>query len=634
MADAEVKYACSEMLEHLGFPYSEIDDLHDLRDKGRVSDVLIIPESSLIEAREAEAVVASQCSLLFTGAVPEKLWDYLGCRVEAIKGFSPPRVSGLLKIDRTSTVPFFYEFPILTCEGKKLETIATVENEQGDYTGANIIRRKGRCSAIVVPQIFRSAAYLLAGSEAILPSQYNERHGSVDKHGRIDGRKTEIYKRGFSRIPIVNVYEELLFQVFLEFSRKTETPLIFKRLYPGDFDMALCITHEVEHAMNPLIMLDAIHSFAGRALDEAVAESILGLIAIFSSALSRLHISDCRNSLRLLPRFIGTKLMRLNPVWNFRRYVEIEKGFGVTSSFYFLMNRTRMDSDYDFESPLIKEAVTSLRGNGCETALHASYYSCNNSSMLKEEKLALEKALGSNIVGVRHHFNRITIPLTWEYHEKAGLLYDATFGYAQEAGFAAGICLPFMLWNFKSKKRIRTLEIPAIIADGALFQRRYLGLRVEDAWELCRQLVNTVHEYSGVLTLGWHSSLDWKRYRPWFDLYAKILEYSSSFKPWFANGEKLAEWWNLRRSISLEDKMDGSSSVTFYVNSPSQCRLSLGAFIPSGKGIPELFVNGRRLDEKTITKEGEKLIFLLNIPKGETIVVLQSRSDDQAAPLH
>ena len=52
----ELKYACVEMLDHLGLPYSEIDDLRGLKGDGDVSDVLILLGTSIVGMEEALAV--------------------------------------------------------------------------------------------------------------------------------------------------------------------------------------------------------------------------------------------------------------------------------------------------------------------------------------------------------------------------------------------------------------------------------------------------------------------------------------------------------------------------------------------------------------------------------------------------
>lgn len=622
--DEEVKYACTEMLDQIGVPYREIENLRVLKGQNDASYVLILPESSELKVEEAKAVRKSSYSVILTGHVPYELRDDVRCNVVDVKGADPPGISGVITVSGMDAVPFFFEYPVLEFRGNTFQKIGEIEAEHKVQMGVILVEHDSRSFAIIAPQIFRSVTYLLAGSEATLPQQTSESLGLLDEYGRIDGRKTEICRRGFLHTPTVNVYQTLLLRILEEISNRRKTPLVHKWVLPRNHNLAFCLTHDMEHVTSPLVGAEAIVSFGSGRPIEGLARSILALAAVVSAVFSRLHVFEPKDSLRLLPKSMVPKLMRYNPVWNFDKYIETERQFGATSSFYFLVNSTDEDSDYDFQNPLIKEAMEFIKKSGCEAGLHASFYSYNDAGKIEKEKALLEKVSRKKIVGVTQHYMRMVIPDTWKDQESSGLVYDATFGYAQDVGFRAGTCLPFRPWDFVNKRRISILEIPLVIMDGTFFQKQYLRLPPEKAFQMCKELVDVVHRYHGVLTLSWHPYtmlIDRKRNWSWLNFYKDILIYSLRYNPWYTSGKRLAEWWNLRRRVSFTDISWYRSKLNFCINSPKNYNgFSLRIYVPQDSRNVKLFVNNEKLAKKNIVKKGKFLLFSFNLLKGKNEV--------------
>ena len=126
-----------------------------------------------------------------------------------------------------------------------------------------------------------------------------------------------------------------------------------------------------------------------------------------------------------------------------------------------------------------------------------------------------------------------------------------------------------------------------------------------------------------MLTLNWHSSINRERDRSWFELYPKILAYCLRYNPWFTSGEKLAEWWNLRRLISFEEVPGPESELEFYVNSPRDYEgFSVKTYIPINFKDVKLFVNDRKLGKEKILRENNVLLFFFDVLKGRNKVKL------------
>jgi peptidoglycan/xylan/chitin deacetylase (PgdA/CDA1 family) len=227
-----------------------------------------------------------------------------------------------------------------------------------------------------------------------------------------------------------------------------------------------------------------------------------------------------------------------NPFWNFKEIMELEAKYNAKSSFYFLtLDPGEIDCRYMIEN--IKDELSTISDNGWEVGLHGGHESYNNLEDLKKKKQRLEKILGKEVIGYRNHFLRFKVPDTWELLSKAGFKYDSTFGYADCAGFRNGMCHPFKPFNVNTGKQIDILEIPLTIMDCTLL-RDYMRLDFKKAWELTKQLIDTVEQYNGVITILWHNTYMQEEN---LEYYEKILKYCSEKNAWMTSGEEIHRVW-------------------------------------------------------------------------------------------
>ncbi|MEM2144981.1 MAG: phosphoribosyltransferase family protein [Candidatus Jordarchaeaceae archaeon] len=151
-----------------------------------------------------------------------------------------------------------------------------------------------------------------------------------------------------------------------------------------------------------------------------------------------------------------------NPYWNFKKILELEEKYSATSSFYFkTASKDLVGWTYDVE--ILKDELGYILDMGGEVGLHGGYYSYNNSEKLKEEKNYLEKILGRRIVGIRMHYLRFNVPLTWRLLADFDFEYDTTFGFPDMPGFRNGMCHPFRPYDLDKGNSIDILEIPLTI---------------------------------------------------------------------------------------------------------------------------------------------------------------------------
>jgi len=254
-----------------------------------------------------------------------------------------------------------------------------------------------------------------------------------------------------------------------------------------------------------------------------------------------------RNMCGFLP-LVKTKLhVREGHYVNFKCIVELEKKYDAVSTFYFLATEQDVfGKKYKLED--IREEILYVIDEQCEVGLHTGFHAFNNIDSTIKEKQELEAIISRKIVGVRNHLLQFTIPQSWEILAKAGFVYDSTLGYYDTIGFRNGMCHPFHPYNLTTKQQIKIMELPLNIIDIALFS--YMKLSAEESWRYIKQLIDTVEQLHGVVTILWHN---WTFSYPvsfaglfgpeWTRLYEKILSYCQKKNAWMTTGKDLCAYY-------------------------------------------------------------------------------------------
>jgi len=235
-----------------------------------------------------------------------------------------------------------------------------------------------------------------------------------------------------------------------------------------------------------------------------------------------------------------------NPYWGFPIIMQIEEKFDVRSTFFFLQESKKISllkpkewalsvGKYRFSNNKVSKIIKTLHKNGWEIGLHGSYESFWSEEMLREEKEALEHVLGTQIIGIRQHYLNLKIPQTWRIQQKAGFLYDASFGFRDRIGFKDERYLPF------SPLEDSFLEIPLTLMDGALFS----NYSDEDAiWNKCLGLIETAERHKGLFTVLWHQRVfNEAEFPGWSRLYIKIIKECIERNAYFGTCKEICDLW-------------------------------------------------------------------------------------------
>ena len=276
--------------------------------------------------------------------------------------------------------------------------------------------------------------------------------------------------------------------------------------YPDDQPFAVCLTHDI----------DAVYRSA-HSKGYAVLQS--------------LKVGEIGEALASAGQLRSKRL----PWCNFREIMALEEEYDARSSFYFLALASG-DQGYSYDVRDLAGEIGTIADAGWEVGLHGGHRAYCDPQALATEKQRLEAVLGRPVVGYRNHFLRFRVPETWEHLSRAGFRYDATFGYADCAGFRNGMCHPFKPYDLRAGREIDILEIPLTIMDGTL--DRYMRLDAGRAWEVARRLIDATERCHGVITILWHNTyMEGERLK----FYEKILRYCQERGAWMTSGESISD---------------------------------------------------------------------------------------------
>jgi len=345
--------------------------------------------------------------------------------------------------------------------------------------------------------IVAATFYLLSGWNELVSS-------GKDELGRIKYKENIINKLNISSIPVINYYFDVLREAIETVIRKK----IKKNLW-GENNFGVALTHDI---------------------DTCKSAWLEGSFSEFK-----------KKQFASIPKLIFKRIFTRDDWFNFEMISNIEKQYNATSSFYFLPRKGKsgkwQNADYKVESKSIQKAIHYLRAYGNEIGVHGSFGTHNNCEKLKKD---IGKLGHEPIVGNRFHFLMFDPEKSVSVLEESNIMYDTSLGFAEQIGFRRGTCYPFYLYNFEKDKISKVIEIPLIVMDGSLADKKYMGLSREDCLSKVVELINEIKNFGGVFTLLWHNThfSDYK-YTGWKEVYREILDYCKENKGLLTNGGEI-----------------------------------------------------------------------------------------------
>lgn len=334
--------------------------------------------------------------------------------------------------------------------------------------------------------------------------------------------------------PVVDMLENVLFNAILAGCHKQNIPLVQKSYWPDGKQFAVCLTHDVDE-------IKKTYQWLSRPLRFLLKRDIHGFLGQVHSCIQKVKGKE--------------------PYYTFDDIISIEHDLGAKSTYFILKESGRASlfskktwylygRNRSLQNPDIQTLIQRLSANGDEVAIHGSYFSYLQPSLLDKEKQELEEIIHEKIVGSRQHNLNLEIPATWNHQISAGLMYDTTLGFKDTIGFRWGTSFPF--YPNTPPEPLPLLEIPLIIMDICLESLPHKTAE-------CLLVSDEVDRHHGVLTLLWHppvfNSLEYPEAR---DIYIKMNQYCKEKGAWITRARDVYEWVSLRNRQTFSVFYDSS----------------------------------------------------------------------------
>lgn len=337
--------------------------------------------------------------------------------------------------------------------------------------------------------------FMLSRYEEVVNTQAVEN----EKFNRFPASESIAFKNDFLDRPIVNEQIDL-FWSFIEKFNLGYT----KKKWWGDKDFAACLTHDVDEVLK--------------------YKNFKNILRLTFSLL----IKQRKPKTAVEKLFNYFKGYKKDPYYTFDYIINLEKSYGFRSSFYFMNGGTSEYDNYNNPDKIVKKLIKQIEDTGFEAGYHCSFNSYNDEKVLKEEKEKLDLLINRKPYGCRQHYLRFQAPYTWEYQERAGLMYDTTLSFADAEGFRCGTCFPFKPYDLIENRILNIWEIPLIVMEGTLQSKAYRAYSPKAGLEVTKKLIDTVKKYNGVFTMLYHnSSFDYteSRWDGWKETYEETMRY-------------------------------------------------------------------------------------------------------------
>jgi len=309
------------------------------------------------------------------------------------------------------------------------------------------------------------------------------------------------FQRFESKYSLASIYN------FLNYPLVDEYANLFREYFSGlDFQnyvKPLCVKLIPTHDIDTIKRFKSTHY---------ILRSILGDFASLS-------IRDILKIPVLLYRHFTGKIDQYTIALNELKDDSLKRGY--TSKFFFMASdESKYDDGYNLVS--IKTFIESLDSESI--CVHPSFFSYENTIMLKKECDRLFHVSRSYPLAARMHFLRFDISSTLKHFENCGLRFDYSLGYADNLGFRCGTANDYFLYDFDLDKPSLLKEFPLIAMDVTLFH--YMKLSKNEAFNILCNHFEEVCRLGGNFVILWHNNyvnrkVDWYR-----DVYLRFLDYT------------------------------------------------------------------------------------------------------------
>lgn len=327
------------------------------------------------------------------------------------------------------------------------------------------------------------------GSIFFMLTRYEEYVKSArDQFDRFPASASLAYQEGFLHRPIVNEYVEILW-------------VCLKKLWPGlerkPRQFKILVSHDVDHPFQyKFTTLPKLTSnVAGDLIKRRNLKQGLTRIKVWSQ--------------------IKRGALEADPFNTFNWIMDLSEFHNLTNAFYFITDHTdpKKDGNYSIYHASIRTLLRTIRQRGHEIGLHPSFSTYLDPLQTRKEfkrlrQICQQEKIYQENWGGRQHYLRWQAPDTFQNWNDAGLNYDSTLTFAEQAGFRCGTCYEYPVFNLTTCQTLKLTERPLIVMECSVLDDRYMGLNrdMERAYDYITNLKNICRLFNGNFTLLWHNN--------------------------------------------------------------------------------------------------------------------------------
>jgi len=328
--------------------------------------------------------------------------------------------------------------------------------------------------------VFGSAFFMLSRyEEAVLTD--------ADRHDRFPAIVSTAYRAKFLNRPIVDEYVEILWSamtwVWPELRRKRRTAEV-------------CVSCDVDQPYSPHVQ--SAMATGKRVVGDIVRRKDLGMAV--------------RSGLNAIFSRVGNFRFEPNNVFDW--IMDVNESAGNRVTFYFMAGQTvpEVDGNYSIGEGRIRMLMRRIFERGHEIGLHGSYGTYKSSTQFLAEANRLrmimhEEGIRQDEIGNRQHYLRWSTPETARNLERAGIVHDATLGYAETPGFRCGTSHEYRMFDVIERRPLKLRERPLVVMENSVIDETYLGLgHSREAFDLMSNMKSRAMQLGGTFTLLWHNS--------------------------------------------------------------------------------------------------------------------------------
>lgn len=208
--------------------------------------------------------------------------------------------------------------------------------------------------------------------------------------------------------------------------------------------------------------------------------------------------------------------------------MSVSESQNLRSAFYYIPEKTHsLDLGMPLSHPHVIDQWRRIASRDHEIGIHPGYANVGDGPQLRNSLDRMRQQLANAgiehaIRGGRQHFLRWKTPYSMSAWDFAGLAYDSSLAFADQAGFRCGLCYEYPLYDVVERKRLSVRERPLVVMECTVIDPRYMNLGLTNAaFDKMNSLKRICRRHNGDFTILWHNQRlidDVSR-----DLYEQIL---------------------------------------------------------------------------------------------------------------